>query len=155
MNLAEKIDKDLIGALKNKDEIKLNTLRFLKAAIKNFAIEKKERELNDQDIVQVIRRQIKQHRDSIEAYKTAGRMDLVEKESKESEILTSYMPEELSEEKLKEIILRCIDEAGAVKLKEMGKVMSAVMARVAGRAEGKSVSKLVSEALKKMEEKAD
>jgi hypothetical protein len=149
MSLEKKIDKDLIMALKSKDELKVNTLRFLKAAIKNFAIEKKAKELKDEDIIQVIRKQTKQRQEAISAYEKGNRLDLAEKEKKEFEILKSYMPQDLSEDELKKIISEAINETAAKTIKEMGKVMSVVMPKVAGRAEGKLVSKLVVEELKK------
>lgn len=153
MKLIEKIDKDLIEALKAKDEIKLGTLRFLKSAIKNCAIEKREKELKDQDVIQVIRKQIKQRHDAIEAYKNADRLDLAKKEERELSILKSYMPVELKEDELKKIILQAIDEVNAATIKDMGKVMSVLMPKIAGRADGKTLSGLVMMELKRLESK--
>lgn len=155
MRLEKKIDKDLIVALKARDEIKVSTLRFLKAALKNYAIEKKAKELKDQDTTSIIRKQIKQRRDAIEAYEKGNRPDLLEKEKKELEILKSYMPEELPVDELRKIISQAIEESGAKTTKEMGKVMGLVMPEVAGRAEGKVISKLVAEVLGKLEGKEE
>ncbi len=155
MSLEKKIEKDLIIALKAKEETKLSTLRFLKAALKNYAIEKKAKELKDRDIISIIRKQIKQRRDSMEAYEKGNRPDLLEKEKKELEILKTYMPEELSVDELKKIVSQAIEEAGAKTTREMGKVMSLVIPKVEGRADGKTISKLVVEELKKLEGKEE
>ena len=149
MTLEKKIDKDLIVALKAKDELKVSTLRFLKSGIKNYSIEKRTKELKSEDIIQIIRKQIKQRRDAIEAYEKGNRLDLAEKEKKELVILKSYMPKELNQDELKKIISQAIEETGAKTAKETGKVMGVVMPKVAGRAEGKLISKLVVEELKK------
>ncbi len=151
MSLEKKIDKDLIVSLKARDEIKVSTLRFLKAALKNYAIEKKAKELKDQDIISIIRKQMKQRLDSIEAYEKGNRPKLLDKEKKELEILKSYMPEELPVDELKKIVSQAIRESGAKTTREMGKVMGLVIPKVGGRAGGKIISKLVVEELKKLE----
>lgn len=151
MSLIERIDKDLVAAMKAKDEMKVGTLRFLKAAVKNYIIDNRGKELKDADIIQVIRKQIKQRQDSIEAYKQGNRLDLAEKEEKELEILKSYMPQELDESALRKIVLQTMEEVGSAGVKDMGKVMSAIMPKTAGAADGKMVSRVVSEELKKAE----
>lgn len=150
MSIVEKIDKNLVEAMKAKDEMKVGTLRFLKAAVKNYIIDNRGKELKDADVVQIIRKQIKQRQDSIEAYKQGNRLDLAEKEEKELEILKTYMPQELDENALRKIVLQTMEEMGAAGVRDMGKVMSAVMPKVAGAADGKMVSALVSEELKKI-----
>ncbi len=153
MSLEKKIDKNLIVALKARDEIKVSTLRFLKAALKNYAIEKKAKELKDQDVISIVRKQIKQRRDAMEAYEKGNRPDLLEKEKKELEILKTYMPQELSADELKKIVSQAIEEADIKTTREMGKVMGLVMPKVVGRADGKVISKLVAEKLGKLEGK--
>ncbi|MFH1857074.1 MAG: GatB/YqeY domain-containing protein [Candidatus Omnitrophota bacterium] len=150
MSLAERIEKDLVAAMKAKDEARVGTLRFLKAALKNYGIEKRNKELKDEDVIQVLRRQIKQRQDSIEAYKAGNRPELAQKEESELVILKNYMPEELSEDELKKIISQTVSEIQASGIKDMGKVMGAVMPKVAGKADGKMLSRLVSEELKKI-----
>ena len=150
MNLEKKIDKDLIEALKAKAELKVSTLRFLKSGLKNLAIEKKLKELKDSDVIQIIRKQTKQREEAIKAYQEGDRPDLVNKESEELKILKAYLPKELSDNELKEIIVSAIEEVQAKSPKEMGKVMKAVLPKVADRAEGKRVSALVLTELAKL-----
>jgi uncharacterized protein len=133
-------------ALKNKDKQKLSTIRMLKSAIKKEEIDKK-RPLNDDEIISVIMREVKQRKDSLAEYKAAGRDDLVEKEQAEIDILSAYLPEQMSEEELKALVQQVIEEVGAGSKADMGKVMSAIMPKVKGRAEGRLVNRLVQEAL--------
>ena len=147
MTLEEKIEKDLPSALKAHDAVKVSTLRMVKAEINNIKIKKNKNLLDDGEVQSVLARQIKQHKDSIEQFEKGKRLDLVEKEKKELEILLSYMPKQLSEEELKSIVDAAIKEVGATTKKEMGTVIKAVMNKVQGQAEGKLVSKLVAEKL--------
>ncbi|WP_425329140.1 GatB/YqeY domain-containing protein [Thermoactinomyces vulgaris] len=133
-------------ALKNKDKQKLSTIRMLKSAIKKEEIDKK-RPLNDDEIISVIMREVKQRKDSLAEYKAAGRDDLAEKEQAEIDILSAYLPEQMSEEELKALVQQVIDEVGAGSKADMGKVMSAIMPKVKGRAEGRLVNRMVQEAL--------
>lgn len=147
MTLEERIEKDLIPALKAHDAIKVSTLRMVKAEVNNVKIKKNKNILDDTEVQSVLSRQIKQHKDSIEQFEKGKRLDLVEKEKKELEILLSYMPKQLSEEELKSIVDATIKELGAATKKEMGSVIKSVMDKVKGQAEGKLVSKLVGEKL--------
>lgn len=147
MMLEGKILNDYKEAMKNKDTAKASTLSFLRAALKNLAIEKKKEKLEDSDVIPVIKRQVKQRQDSIEQFKKGNRADLVEKEEKELQILKSYLPQELPVDEIKAIIKAVITEIGASGPKDMGKVMKEVMAKVAGRADGKLLSTLVREQL--------
>ncbi|MGB9706744.1 MAG: GatB/YqeY domain-containing protein [Microgenomates group bacterium] len=146
MKLEEKIRTDLNKALKEKDRLKIATLRFLLAEIHNFWMEK-QKELSDEDIISVIRRQVKLRREAIEAYKKASRNDLAEKESKELEILSKYLPQEMPAGELEKLVKETIAETGAVGLKDFGKVMGMVMAKIKGRAEGSEVSQIVKKQL--------
>ncbi|NQT95016.1 MAG: GatB/YqeY domain-containing protein [Candidatus Omnitrophica bacterium] len=148
--LIERIDNDLKRALKSKDAIKVSTLRFLKAALKNAEIEKKEA-LKDEDIIVIIKKQVKQRKDSIEEFKKGNRADLAEKETSELNVLKSYLPEELNQEELLVIIKEAISETGASSAKDMGRVIKEVMAKAKGRADGKTVSMLVKGELSKGE----
>jgi len=145
--LEKKINDDLKGAMKEKKTIKIETLRMLKAEIKNVTISKKSTSLEDKDVFQIISKQIKQHRDSIETFSKGGREDLAEKEKQELEILQSYLPKQLSKEEVVSIVKQAIVETGAASRSDMGKVMKVVMEKVGGAAEGKLVSQIVAEQL--------
>jgi len=152
MLLKERLSEDLKSAMRGQktdpeQKIRVSTIRFLNAEIKNAEILKKE-ELNDDEIQDIIQRQIKRRKDSIEQYKKGGREDLAEKEAKEEKILASYLPEQLSDEEIRELAKKAIEETGATSPKEMGKVMSKLMPEVRGKADGKRVSQIASELLK-------
>jgi len=147
--LEEKIFNDYKEAMKNKDTLKSAALSFLRAAMINVAIEKKKKNLDDNEVITVVKKQIKQHQDSIEQFQKGARQDLADKETKEMEILKSYLPLELSSEEIKKIIKEAVVLTGASTMKDMGKVMKEVTAKVSGRADGKVVSDLVKERLSK------
>ena len=150
MSLKEKIVSDLKESLKSGDSLKRDTLRFLFSSIKNSEIEKKKKEegLGDQEVLEVIRKAIKQRKDSIEQYEKGGRSDLAEKERKELEILSVYLPAQMDTEKIREEVKRIISETGASLPKDFGKVMGMAMKKLEGKAEGDSVKKIVQEELK-------
>ena len=141
--LQEQINKDYIDALKQKNTIKSSTLNFLRAQLKNVAIEKKKDVLDDAEVIIVIKKQVKQRQDSIEQFEKGGRADLAQKERAELDILKVYLPQELSEEEILTIVRECIKEVSASSVKDMGKVMKLVISRLAGRADNKKVSKIV------------
>lgn len=141
--LEEKIFNDYKQAMKDKDAIRSSTLSFLRAELANLLIEKRKKNLDDTEVIGIIKKQIKQHQDSIEQFKKGNRQDLVDKETRELEILKSYLPQELSAEEVKKIIEEAVKEAQATSPKDMGKVMKLVLARIAGRADGKLVSDMV------------
>lgn len=145
--LQDKLDKDLKEALKQKDSLKISTLRLLRADIQNYMIEKKQKELKDEDVLGILQRQIKRHKEAVEQFKKGRREDLVKKEEAELKILMAYMPEQLTEEELKAIIKDAVQELQAAGKKDFGKVMKAVMEKTKGRADGKTVSRLVNESL--------
>jgi uncharacterized protein YqeY len=132
-------------AMREKDALVLGTIRMLKAAVKNAAIEKggADAELTDPEVVAVIRREVKKRQDSFEQYQGAGRTDLAEKEEAEIAVLNRYLPEPLGEAELSAIVEAAVAELGATSRKEMGAVMKLVNERVAGRADGKTVSQAV------------
>ncbi|SEN04375.1 GatB/YqeY domain-containing protein [Lihuaxuella thermophila] len=146
MSLLEQLDQDMKSALKNKEKTKLSTIRMLRASIKKVEIDKK-RPLNDDEVLEVIGREIKQRRDSLSEYEKAGREDLAQKEREEIEILETYLPEQLSEEELRSLVRQVIQEVGASSKADMGKVMGAIMPKVKGRADGRLVNRLVQETL--------
>jgi hypothetical protein len=142
MSLKETIAQQLAGATKAKDAVRMNTLRMLRASIKNREVELRA-ELEDVEILRVIGSQIKQRKESMRQFEEAGRTDLVNKEGEELEILMSFMPEQLSEEAVKMGVIEIIEELNAEDIKDMGRVMKAAMARFAGSADGKMVNEIV------------
>ena len=145
--LEEKILEDFKQAMKDKDAPRVSTLSFLRSELKNIAIEKRAAKLEDVDVLTAIKKQIKQRQDSIEQFTAGSRADLVEKESKELEILKSYLPEQLSEGKIKEIIDQVVTSVGAKTAQDMGKVMKELLPKLSGRADNKLVSELVKQRL--------
>jgi uncharacterized protein YqeY len=145
--LEEKLNQDYIAAMKAKDAVRSSTISFLRAQVKNVRIDRRLEKVEDADVIAVIKKQIKQRQESIEQYKAGNRQDLVEKESAELAILKSYLPEEMSEGLLKQIIADALKEAQATSMKDMGKVMKIVTTKVAGNADNKVVSELVKQSL--------
>lgn len=148
MSLVDKINIDFITAMKSKDETKVSVLRLLKSALQNYQIAE-QKELSDDDIIKVIQKEIKQRKDSISTYETGGRLELADKEKAEIEVLAKYMPQQLSNEELTEIVEKAIAETGATSEADIGKVMGRVMPQVAGQADGGQVSAKVKELLSK------
>lgn len=146
--LKDNIEKDLIDAMKSKDENTLLVLRMLKSSLKNKEIEKKT-ELADEDVVGVIQSQIKSRRDSIDMYEKGGRAELAEKEQKEIDILAKYLPEQMSEEDVRAVVQKTISTTGASQMSDMGKVMGVAMSELKGKADGSMISKIVKEELSK------
>ncbi|MFZ3089316.1 MAG: GatB/YqeY domain-containing protein [Nitrospirota bacterium] len=147
MSLQEQLVNDMKEAMKARDEVKVSTIRMLRAAIKNKEIEKggTSYKLSDKEIIDVIITAIKQRKDSIEQFTKGNRNDLAEKEKKEAEILQGYLPPQMSEDEIKAEVKKAIAETGAVSQKDMGKVMKALMPKVAGKADGAVVNRLVKE----------
>jgi uncharacterized protein YqeY len=142
MSLQETIQNQLIVATKKKDAVHVGTLRMLRAAIKNREVEL-QAGLDDQEILRLIRAQIKQRKESIRQFKEGGRDDLVNKEEQELAILMSFMPEQLSVEAINDVVTAMIQELGAKDMKDMGRVMKKVMGQLAGSADGKLVNEMV------------
>ena len=142
MSLYEEINEHLKEALKSKKTDALNALRGLKAVIKNKEVELR-RKLEDNEIIQLIAKQIKQRKDSIAQFQRGNRPDLVEKEEKELKVLEQFMPPPLSEKELDIILQEIITETEAIGPQDMGKVMKIAMSRLSGRAEGKIISQKV------------
>ena len=144
MEIIEKIESDFKKALKDKDKIVISTLRMVKSALHNKEIEKKGEKLQDAEVIKVITKQVQQHRDSIEQFTKGKRGDLVEKETKELEILKRYLPKQLSGEEITNVVKKIIAQCGAKNKSDFGKVMKAVMANLRGMADGKTVNQIVS-----------
>ncbi len=145
MSLSQKIDQDYISAYKDKDQIKVGVLRLLKTAAKNRLVElnRTHGELEDSELMDVIIKQAKQRNDSIEQYLKADRKDLADREKMELEILSSYLPDKISEEELDEAITSAINETGASSPRDMGKVMKFLMDKYKGSVDGKQLSEKV------------
>jgi len=145
--LEEKVFNDYKEAMKSKDSLKASILSFLRAEILNLAIAKKKDKLEDSDILTVIRKQVKEHQDSIEQFIKGNRQDLAQKEAGELEILKSYLPPQLSEEQIKKIIEEAITTTQAGGIKDMGRVMKEVAQNLKGSADARFVSELVKQRL--------
>ncbi len=144
--LLDQIDQDLKQSLRDKNEIASSALRNLKAAVKNAEIEKRS-ELSDDEILKVIGKKVKQHKDSIESFQAGNRADLVATEQGQMKILEKYLPQQMDETALRAIVKLTITELSATPA-DFGKVMKAVVGKVAGAADGNAISKLVKEELK-------
>ena len=154
MSLKQKLQEDLNSALKNREDLKRVVLGSLLSAIHNKEIEKRTAqkiaeavELTDEEIIKAIQTEIKKRKEAIELFEKGGRTELAQKEKDEMQILTQYVPAQISQEELRKIIKEVIEETGAKEIKDMGKVISAVMAKVKGAADGGEVSKIVKEEL--------
>lgn len=147
--LEQKIMEDYKKAMKEKNPLAVSTTSFLRSELKNVAIDKRKDRLDDADVLTVIKKQIKQHQDSIEQFKAGNRLDLVDKEQKELDILKAYLPEQLSEDKIKAFIEEAVAASGAKGPQNMGKVMKELMPKLAGGADNKLVSELVRRRLAK------
>lgn len=146
MSVLDRLNEDMKAAMKNKEKDKLTVIRSLRSAVQNEAINK-QKELTDEDVLTVLTRELKQRKDSLQEFEKADREDLVEKTKREIEIVQHYLPEQLSEEDIRELVSETIQEVGASSKADMGKVMSAIMPKVKGRADGKIVNKIVQETL--------
>ena len=145
------IQADLKSALKSGEKEKTGVLRFLISAIKNHQIEikdKGEEYLKDEEVIAVIRRQVKQRKDSIAEYEKGGRPELADKEKAEMTILENYLPAQAGVEKIREVVKAKIQELGITDKSGFGKLMGAAMAELKGQADGDSVKKVVEEELR-------
>ena len=145
--LYEKITKDYIVAMKARDSFRSSTINFLRAQLKNICIEKRVEILDDADVISVLKKQVKQRKDSIEQFTAGNRAELAEKETNELNILLSYLPEQMSDEEISKIVVCVIADTGASSMKDMGAVMKEVGVKTAGMADNKVVSELVKKTL--------
>ena len=146
MSLAKKIDSDLIEALKAGDKAKVTVLRGLKSDLKYKLIAKGE-DLTDDDMIAVLSSAAKKRRESIEQFKQGNRDDLAEKEQSELEVIEQYLPAQMGEDEIRQIVASAIEETGADSPQKMGLVMKVVMPKVKGKADGKLVNRLVAQLL--------
>lgn len=142
MDLVNELKADMIDAMKKKEKERLTVIRMVKAALDKERIDKKV-EVNDELLIDVVNKQIKMRNDSIEEFKKASRIDLVEKTEQELGILKKYLPEQLDDEEVKNIIETAINELNATSIKDMGNVMKKVSPQVKGRTDMKLVSEII------------
>lgn len=150
MSLQDQISQDLAVCIKKRDLARVKVLRFLQAGIKNKAIELRPDPLNEDHIFGVLRKQIKQVKESLEHYQKAGYTDQACEEEFQLSVLQAYLPKTLSEEELKNIVNKVIGELEAQSVKDMGSVMKAVLAQTKGAADGQKLSQIVREELLKL-----
>jgi uncharacterized protein YqeY len=142
MSLREKINQDLKDAMKAKDVEKRDALRLLTSAFKQIEVDER-KELNDDDVIKIIQKQVKSRNDSIEQYKKADRQDLVDKEQSEIDVYEVYLPKQLSDDELQSALKEIIEKVGASSMKDMGKVMGSASKELAGKADGKRINECV------------
>jgi uncharacterized protein len=140
--LRDTISNDMRDAMKAREPVRVGALRMLMAAVKNTEVEKLH-ELSDDEVLEVIAREAKRRRESIDAFEKGGRTDLVDKESGELAVLEAYLPAKLTDEELASLVDQAIAETGASTPKQMGEVMKALMPKLRGRADGAQVSSMV------------
>jgi uncharacterized protein YqeY len=148
MDLNERLTQDMKAALKAgpSGKVRLETIRFLRAAVKNAEIEK-QAPLSDDEILGIITKQVKQLRDSIADFQRSNRQDLIERAQAEIDVLSGYLPEQLSADEVRDLARQVIAQVGAQGPKDMGRVMGPLMAQTKGRADGKLVQQIVKELL--------
>lgn len=143
MEIREKLTADMKNAMREKDQVRLDSIRFLQAAIKNKEIELRPTPISSDDVLGVVKKMVKQRKESIEQYQAASRQDLVDKETVELKILETYLPAQMDRAAVEKIVLETITELKAASVKDMGPVMKSVMAKTAGAADNKLVSEII------------
>jgi len=142
MDLSERLSEDMKQAMKDKDKLRLSVIRMVRAAVKNQEIELGTT-LTDEQVLSLVQRELKQRRDSLLAFESAGRTDLVDQVKLEIEVLLTYLPAQLSADELRELAQDIIRDLGATGKAELGKVMAQLMPKTRGRADGKLVQEVV------------
>jgi uncharacterized protein len=143
MSLREQITNDIKTAMKEKNSAKLNALRMVQSAFKNREIELRPNPMPEEEHVLVLRRLVKQRKESIEQYQAANRQDLVDAETAEMKLLETYLPAQMSREQIEKIVTEVIASTGAKSVKEMGLVMKEAQARTGGQADNKTISEII------------
>ncbi len=141
--------EDMKSAMKARDKIRLETIRGLRSQFKNFEIDKG-RELSDDDEIQILMNAAKKRKESIEQFKLGNRLDRAAEEQKELEIIHEYLPRQMTEQEIENLVDQVIQEVSATSPSDMGKVMGSIMPQVKGRADGKIVQKIVKQRLTKL-----
>jgi uncharacterized protein YqeY len=143
VDLRERIMADVKTAMREKETLKLNTLRFLQAAIKNREIELRPNPISTDDVLGVLKKTVKQRKESIEQYQAAARQDLVDQETAELKVLEAYLPTQMTKDQIEKIVIEVIAALGAKTVKDMGAVMKETIVRAAGAADNKIVSEVI------------
>jgi hypothetical protein len=146
MSLKEQLNEDLKTAMRNKEVVKRDSIRAINTMIKQIEVDER-KELNDEDVIKLIQRGIKQREEAISQYKAASRDDLVQKEQEQVDVFMLYLPKQLSDEELEAGMKEIIAETGATSVKDMGKVMGAATKKFAGVADGKRINEMVKKLL--------
>ena len=146
MSILDQLNEDMKAAMKAREKDRLTTIRMIKAAIQDEEIAKGRKLTPDEEIT-ILSREKKQRMDSYEEFEKAGREDVIENLEKELEVVTQYLPEQLSDDEVRSIVQETIEEVGAESMKDMGKVMSNIMPKVAGAADGSKINQMVKEEL--------
>ena len=146
MTLRSRLEEDLKSAMRSRDAVRRDTIRYVRSEVQK-AEKAEQRDFDDQDILRVLGRQAAQRRESIEAFGKGARQDLVDKEEAELKIILEYLPEQMSEEQITEVVQTAIEEVGASGPQDMGKLMGRVMPKVRGKADGRAVNEIASRLL--------
>ena len=147
--MKDELLQDLKEAMKNKDTLRKDTITMLRAAI--LQVEKdSQKTLNDDEICAIVAKEVKKRKESVKEYEDAGREDIANSLKQEVEILSKYLPEQLTEDEIEKLVVEAISESGATSPKDMGRVMSILRPKTAGKADGKLVSDIVKEKLANM-----
>ncbi len=142
MSYLDRLTQDMKVAMKSGDKARLSAIRLLRGQIKDASINK-QGELTEEEEIAVLTSAAKKRRESIEAYASAGRTDLVKQEQAELDVIQAYLPKQLSAEELEKLVNKAIEKSGAETMKDIGKVMPVIMAQVKGRADGRQVNEMV------------
>ncbi len=146
MGTKERLAADMKVAMKERDQLRLSTIRLVRSEIKNAEISKGE-PLSDEEVTGVLARELKKRRESVVLFEQGGRPELAEKEGREADVIMGYLPEQLGDDEVRALVDEAIAETGATRIQEMGKVMGALMPKVKGRADGTVISSIVKERL--------
>ncbi len=141
MSLKEILAEDLKSAMKDKDTVRKNTVQMVRAAVLQYEKDKKVT-LDDEGVLEVVAKQLKQRKDSLPDYEKSGRDDLIAELKAEIDVLMKYLPEQLTKEELEVIVKEAIESTGASSIKDMGKIMASVMPKTKGRADGKMINEI-------------
>lgn len=150
MLLEEKISQDYVTAMKQRDSFRSSVLSFLRAQVKNIKIDKKLETVSDEEVVTILKKQIKQRQESIVQFTAGNRLDLAQKEEQEVGVLQAYLPQMASVEVIQVAIEEAVKETAATSMKDMGKVMKEALVKLGGKADNSQVSVLVKERLSKI-----
>jgi len=146
MEIQDRLSEDLKTAMKAKEKVKVETIRMVRAQLQDFQIAKRD-ELTEEDEISVLINAAKKRKEALELYEKSDRQDLIERERQELEIISTYLPAQLSKEEVEKIVLKVMEKTGANSVQDFGKVMGAAMKELKGKADGKKVQEIVREKL--------